>query len=204
MGRAGRPSKSGRRLKSGRRADIAPFDRGAAHIQRLRGRFAAFQDGKAGQQVFDPIGRAWAVGLLENERIDPAVLRDAGRNYAARYWHYYPRPAGVSNYLDEDRGDGSWAGGEDPDGERFRMLDARLKDAGRNAYEAAQSLCLDFYWFPDDNPAWLDRLIAARLAAAQGAGAGSPVVPADAALMRAALEGLLALAEGMRPTKRIA
>src|SRR3954465_5803883 len=99
MGRAGRPSKTGRRrLKSGRRTDVAPFDHGAAHVQRRASRFASFQDGKATQQLFDPIGRAWAVGLLENARIDPAVLRDAGRDYAARYWNYYPAAVGVANY----------------------------------------------------------------------------------------------------------
>ena len=200
MGRAGRPSKPGKRTKSGKRITTAPFDHGADHVRRLRERFARFQDGKAGEQVFDPIGRAWAVGLLENDRIDPAVLRDAGRDYAARYWGYYPSAGGVSNYEQEDRrGKGAgWDGREDPAGERFRALDARLKNAGRQAYEAAQSLCLDFYWFPDDNPAWLDRLINARLIAAGTAAAGQLAGPADAARIGAALAGLLALAEGAK------
>ena len=201
MGRAGRPSKSGRRSRSGKRIAAAPFDHGAAHVQRLRERFAAFQDGKAGQQVFDPIGRAWAVGLLENARIDPAVLRDAGRDYAARYWAYYPCAGGVSNYQAEDRRGSVSSGGEDPGGERFLSLDARLRNAGRLAYEAAQSLCLDFHWFPDDNPAWLDRLINVRLLAARSAAAGQPAGPADAARMGAALQGLLALAEGARAAR---
>src|SRR3954462_11635225 len=122
MKRRGRPSKVGRRLKSGRRVEVAAFDHGAEHIQRLRGRFAAFQDGKASQQLFDPIGRAWAVGLLENARIDPAVLRDAGRDYAARYWNYYPIAAGVANYQNVDRRGAGGGGGEDPGGERFRKL----------------------------------------------------------------------------------
>jgi len=196
MGRAGRPSKPGRRTRRGKRISTPAFDRGAAHVQRLRDRFARFQDGKAGQQVFDPIGRAWAVGLLENARTDPAVLRDAGRDYAALYWGYYPSVGGVSNYQAEDRRGAVWSGGEDPAGERFQRLEARLKDAGRASREAAQSLCLDFYWFPDDNPAWLDRLINARLAAAGAAAAGTPGSEADAARLRAAVEGLLALAEG--------
>jgi hypothetical protein len=198
MGRAGRPSKSGRRVKSGRRAESAPFDHGAEHVQRLRARFAHCQDGKATQQLFDPIGRAWAVGLLENAWLDPAVLRDAGRDYAARYWNYYPAAVGVANYLDEDRRAAFWAGGEDPAGEIFRRLDGLLKNAGRAAYDAAQSLILDFYWFPDDNPAWLERLINARLVAVRSAAAGQLATPADAATMRAALEGLRALAEGSR------
>jgi hypothetical protein len=197
MGRAGRPSKSGRRrLKTGRRADVEPFDHGAAHVQRLRARFARFQDGKANQQVFDPIGRAWAVGLLENARVDPAVLRDAGRDYAARYWNYYPATVSVANYLDEDRGAAIWPGGKDPGGEWFQKLDAQLKNAGRVSYGAVQSLVLDFYWFPDDNPGWLDRLIEARVIGAVERAGGE----ADAAKMRAAVEGLLALADGIRGT----
>jgi hypothetical protein len=191
-------------VKSGRRSDVVPFDHGAEHVQRLRARFARFQDGKATQQVFDPIGRAWAVGLLENDRIDPAVLRDAGRDYAGRYWGYYPANVGVANYLAVDRRGRGGAPGEDPGGERFQHLDARLKNAGRASCDAAQSLCLDFYWFPDDNPAWLDRLIEARLGAAQAAAAGAPGTAGDAATMRAAVEGLLALAEGARGGRQAA
>jgi len=196
MGRAGRPTRSGRRRRGGKRISAMPYDPGNLHVQRTRARFARCQGGKASQQVFDPIGRAWAVGLLENARIDPAVLRDAGRDYALLYWAYYPNAAGVADYqLDSRRGRGDAGGDEDPLGERFKGLDARLKDAGRASYDAAQSLCLDFHFFPDDNPAWLGRLIDARLAAAQG-GAARPAAAADAATMRAALEGLLALAEG--------
>ena len=195
MGRVGRPSKSGKRTKRGKRIAAATFDHGAEHVQRLRARFARFQGGKAGEHVYDPIGRAWAVGLLENKRIDPAVLRDAGREYALLYWAYYPSPDGVSNYQLDVRTGRGFGADEDPGGEHFRRLDAGLKSAGRVSYEAAQSLCLDFYWFPDDNPAWLARLIEARLSAARDVGA-NPDAAADEATMRAALEGLLALADG--------
>lgn len=201
MGRVGRPNKSGRRrLKSGRRVDVEPFDHGAAHVQRLRDRFSRFQDGKATQQLFDPIGRAWAVGLLENDRIDPAVLRDAGREYAGRYWAYYPSTVGVANYLDVDRRGRPARSeeGEDPGGERFQHMDARLRNAGRVSSDAVHSLCLDFYWFPDDNPAWLDRLIEARLGGEQGVAVGQGGAAGDATRMRAAVEGLLALAERAR------
>jgi hypothetical protein len=107
------------------------------------------------------------------------------------------RPVGgVSNYQAEDRRGRVLGEGEDPAGERFRKLEARLKDAGRVSYEAAQSLCLDFYWFPDDNPAWLDRLINGRLVAAKVAATGQLGTAADEARLRAAVAGLLALAEG--------
>ena len=85
--------------------------------------------------------------------------------------------------------------------EWFQRLDTLLKNAGRAAYDAAQSLCLDFYWFPDDDPAWLARLIEARLG---GVGAGQSGAPADAARIGDALEGLLALAEGMGGRGRVA
>ena len=201
MGRVGRPSKSGKRTKRGKRVSAAPFDHGAEHVQRLRARFARFQGGKAAQQVHDPIGRAWAVGLLENDRIDPAMLRDTGRGYALLYWAYYPSPDGVANYQYDVRTGRGFGTDEDPGGAHFRRLDARLKNAGRVSYEAMQSLCLDYYWFPDDQPAWLGRLIEGRLAAAQGAGA-KQAPPADAATMHAALEGLLALAEGGKDEPR--
>jgi len=198
MGRVGRPSKSGKRRRNGKRICAAPFDHGSDQVQRRRGRFARFQGGKAGQQVYDPIGRAWAVGLLENARIDPAVLRDAGREYAIRYWAFYPGAAEVSNYRNEVRCGRLGELDDDPNGERFLKLDAWLKHAGRACYDSVQSLCLDFYWFPDDDPAWLGRLIEARLAGAAGQGDA----PGDAAKMQAALEGLLALAEGRKARKR--
>jgi hypothetical protein len=116
----GRPSKPGRRHKCGKRIRATPFDHGADHVVRARARFARFQEGKAAQQVFDPVGRAWAVGLLENARVDPAALRDAGRDYAGRYWSYYPGAAGISNYEAVDRRGRGLAGGLDVAGDRFR------------------------------------------------------------------------------------
>jgi hypothetical protein len=159
---------------------------------RARDSSRPFQDGKAEQQVFDPIGRAWAVGLLENEHVDPAALRDAGRNYAARYWGYYPEVAGVSNYQGEDRR-GSSGGDADPRGELFQRLDALLECAGRSAYSAAQSLCLDQHWFPDDDPVWLARLINEKLLRARMPVAGMLPVAADRRIMEHALQGLLAI-----------
>jgi hypothetical protein len=177
------------------------YDHGSDHVQLIRARFRKFHDGKCDQQVFDPIGRAWAVGLLENDRVDPAALRDAGRNYAAAYWGYYPSVAGVAGYGGKDR---AGSGGDrhseirpDPRGVRFETLDGQLGDTGRRSYAAAQSLCLDHYWFPDNNPAWLDRLINDRLVAARVPVGGELSRCGDAEYMAAALDGLLALAEGL-------
>lgn len=196
----GRPSKPGKRHKCGKRIRLTPFDHGADHVARARGRFARFQDGKAGSQVFDPIGRAWAVGLLENERVDPAALRDAGRDYAGRYWSYYPGAAGVSNYEAEDRRGRNHGIGLDVAGDRFRAMDRALKDAGRLAYDALQSLVIDTHWLPDDDPLWLGRLIQARMEGAPPRPDSGPSA-GDAALLAHAIEGLLALASGRRRSR---
>lgn len=195
----GNKSKAGRKRKIGDRfpgGKLKPlFVAGSERVTLNRARFARFHDGKAEQQVFDPIGRAWAVGLLENEHVDPAALRDAGRNYAARYWGYYPEVAGVSNYQGEDRR-GSSGEGDDPRGEQFQRLDALLETAGRAAYSAAQSLCLDHHWFPDEDPIWLGRLINEKLLRARQPVAGQLPFSADRGIMEQALEGLLAITGG--------
>lgn len=190
MARGGRPRLPGKRHKNGRRV-LTQWDHGTEKLQAMRARFARFHNGKASQQVCDPIGRAWAAGLLENDRIDPAVLRDAGRNYAARYWSHYPSPNGVSNYekdcLAPRRSD------HDSQGAKFNALDCQLTGAGNAAQRAAQNLCLDFHWFPDANPAWLDRLIEDRLSKGSHSGRIRSTL-ADCRQMKLAIEGLMALA----------
>ncbi len=167
------------------------FDRGSDRTIAARERFARFHQGKADQQVYDPIGRAWCVGLLENKRVDPAVLRDAGRRYAAAYWAYYeggpatPRYDGITAATTAPKG-----AAHDPGGEAFQRMDRALKDAGRAAYGAVQALCVDGYHFPDEDPAWVGRLVAERLREIAGA---RGTTEADRRRMADAVLGLLAL-----------
>lgn len=191
----GRPRLTGPRAKNGRRIlSRTPPDYGADHVQLLRARFARFQDGKAAQQVYDPIGRAWAVGLLENPHIDPAVLRDAGRNYALRYWGHYPSAPGVANYEQDIRKGPTCVDGEDPTGERFGVMDRLLTDAGRAARNVVQEMVVDNHWFPDANPAWLERLINDRLVAHRQSVVGQLGLRDDLRKLKLAIEGLMALA----------
>lgn len=170
------------------------FDRGSDRVIAARERFAAFHGGKADQQTFDPIGRAWCVGLLENDRVDPAVLRDAGREYAAAYWAYYEGGAAIVNYeVRLPRSSAPRSAVHDRKGERFQRMDRALRDSGRAAYDAAQGLCVDPYLFPDDDPAWLARLIEARLAGTKRAPASLPPSDADRKRLADAVSGLLAL-----------
>ena len=199
----GRPQLPGKR--KGKRRILTPvWDYGTERIQERRKLFAKLrQDDKAADHLDDPIGRAWAAGLLENARIDPAVLRDAGRKYAAGYWCYWPNVVGVAKY-EQDIRKGNWNGDTDIRGERFNAADRLLKDAGRKAYSAVQSLVLDNHWFPDANPDWVDRLINERLLKARAPVAGQLPLPGDADRLALALDGLMALAGEVENARRAA
>jgi hypothetical protein len=203
MGRArkskgGRPRKDGNRTKGGILSRIQAHDKGNDRVVAMREVFKVFQGGKASQQVYDPIGRAWAVGLLDNDRFDPAVLRSAARDYGERYWGHYPSTAGTANYTQESRAGCGWGDMADPRGEKFQLLDKALLDAGRQAYDAVHNIVVDYHWFPDDNPDWLGRMINERLMRAKVAVCGQLETAGDAAILARALDGLIALAEGTK------
>lgn len=188
----GRKRKQGARTAGGRLSRAQPPDRGSERIQAARALFAGFLGGKAEQQVFDVIGRAWAAGLLENDRVDPAILRDAGREYGDGYWCYFPNPKAVASYggrstravVSSDR---------DGQGEYFQALDAQLDAAGRAAREAVHALVVDYHHFPDEDPAWLGRLINQQRIRMKQPVCGHLPRVGDGAKMIAALCGLLAL-----------
>ena len=194
--KGGRPRKSGVRHACGKLRAVR--DEGSERTVALRLKFRPFQGGKGDPWAGTPIGRAWLVGLLDGWDADPAAIRDAGLSYAERYWGYWPAPGGVSNYEAEDRRGAPFAGGLDIVGERFQALDAAVKSAGRAGYDAVQSLVVDQHWFPEENPAWLDRLINGRLAAAGRAVAGELPREGDAERLKLAVEGLLTLVRGRR------
>jgi hypothetical protein len=192
--------KSGQRTAKGRLKNRAtPFDYGNVRVELRSARFARFQDGKAGQQVHDAIGRVWAVGLLENERVDPAALRDAGREYACRYWGYYGTSVGVANYEgDCRRGSGLADGQADRPGELFEAMDERLANAGKAARDAVHALCVDYHFFPDDEPEWASALVNDRFAAKSLSVVGALSVAKDRERLAHAVAGLLALCEGVQ------
>lgn len=195
--RAGRKAKPGARYRCGKLRPVR--DPGNDRVVALATRFRPFQDGKADAWVTESaIGRAWAVGLLDGHDADAAAIRDAGLSYAARYWSYYPSPNGVANYEAEDRRGRGWGDAQDRRGEVFQRLDAAVRDAGRASYRAVQALVVDTYWFPQDNPPWLDRLINGRLAAAGREVDGAMPIAGDADRLKLAVDGLLAIVRGGR------
>lgn len=204
MARKGRPKKKAPRNENGRLArGRAAWDYGNDRIVELESMFSPFQDGKAGQWIKTPIGRAWAVGLLDGYDADPVALRDAGLNYAARYWGYWPCGAGVTNYEREDRRGSGWGDGSDPRGLAFERLDKAVTDAGRASAAALHSLVVDCHWFPLDNPAWLDRLINVRLLSKRRTVSGVLQMPmrGDAETLKLAAQALLAIVAGIERKK---
>lgn len=193
----GRGKKSGRKRGAGDRYPCGKLrsvhDYGNDRVVALCAEFQPFQGGKADQWVTtSAIGRAWAVGLLDGREVDAAALRDAGLNYAARYWGHYPSASGTSNYGAESRQGQSWGDGEDPRGLRFKALDDAIRSAGRASQEAVHNLVVDHHWFPLENPAWLDRLIAGRLRRQAVAQVG------DHERLDAAIGGLMTIVAGRR------
>ena len=195
VAKGGRKPKAGARYKCGKLRPVR--DAGNHKVVELSRLYASFQDGKADPWVRESaIGRAWAVGLLDGHDADAAAIRDAGLDYAARYWSYYPSASGVANYDGEDRRGRGLIGAGDLRGELFQRIDKTVRDAGRASYKAVQALVVDHYWFPHDNPAWLERLINGRLAAAARDVSGGLPLAGDAETLLLAVEGLLALVRG--------
>ena len=195
--KAGRKRKAGARYACGK-LRAAP-DRGNDRLQALHARFRPFMQGKGDQWTGTPIGRAWLVGLLDGWDADASAIRDAGLFYAERYWAYWPAPSGVCNYGAEDRRGSAWSGGEDRRGDRFLNLDRAIFDTGRASWEAVQALVVAPHWNPEEDPAWLGRLINARLLAAARPVEGAELPrPGDAERLKLAVEGLLAIVSGRR------
>lgn len=183
----GRPRKAGARRRDGRL--VPAIDRGNARVQERAAAFAVFQGGKAGDQLADAIGRAWAAGLLDGTRIEASALRDAGRRYAELHARIFAASAVRTATLERiGRGNhAGWTGGgsQDPAGERYARLDALARDAGARERLALRKLCLTPS--PDADPAWLARLIAARRA-------GAAPDPRDRQILDLAVRALLAMA----------
>lgn len=191
-GRGGKKKSTGDRFPGGR---LKPMrDYGSERTVELRMRFRAFRDGKADHWVGTPIGRAWIVGLMEGHDIDSAVIRDAGVAYAQLYWSHYPAPSAVANYEAMDRRGAQV--GNDRRSILFTAMDAAILSAGRDSRDAVHNLVIDCHWLPDENPAWLDRLINLNMIRARQPAVGQLPTDADRARLDLAVQGLLAITAG--------
>jgi hypothetical protein len=171
-------------------------DRGNDRVQARAAAFARFQHGKAGEQIHDQIGRAWAAGLLDGREIDAAILRDKGREYGGRYWQEFAAMAPSMGAPERTAKGSDNDTGEDKPGERFMKLDKLARSAGREASDAMHSLCVNEWWFPDDNQPWVDRLIKTAFLKAGAQVAGEIERRGDRELLKLAVDALVAMANG--------
>ena len=197
----GRPRKAGPRNAKGRLV-VMP-DRGNDRVQARHAAFARFQNGKANEQTHDQIGRAWAVGLLDGRSIDPAILRDKGREYGGRYWQEYAEMAPSMGAPERAAKGNDNDGMDDKPGERFMRLDILARSVGREAADAMHSMCVDEWWFPDDNQPWIDRLINTAFLKAGATVAGEIERPGDRERLRIAVDVLVAMADGGNKVENI-
>lgn len=191
--KAGRKKKIGARHPGGQLVQRIPANDKVLH---MRDRFAVFDGGKKQpDQLYDPIGRAWAVGLLDGTHIDPVVIRDTARTYARLYWQHWPSASGIAQYGEMvARGSVSGPSSENISNQSwFRRLDEALRKSGRPACNAVHGLCVNSYHFPDDDPLWLGRLILEAQIRRKVPVAGRLPGHEDHVTMRAALEGILAM-----------
>lgn len=195
--RRGRPSLSGKRKPSGRlRGRAAVADQGNMRVQAMRSTFSVFQGGKAGNELGDAIGKAWAAGLLDGHGVDSQLLRDAGRDFG-RLWTRCFGSLGVRTSSLERRmkaaspAEPGVRGAAHP---RFVRMDSIVSTFPRQARDAFYGLCID-YQDSDSMPPFLERLINERLALKARA-AGTLPIRGDREKMGRAVEILKALVEG--------
>jgi hypothetical protein len=167
-------------------------DRGNERVTERTARFAGFQGGKAGHQVHDQIGRAWAVGLLDGRDVDAAILRDKGREYGQLYWGEYAALA-PGSFQAERRSRGVANDVDDPMGQRFAGLDLLARSVGHDAFTAMHGICVDEWWFPDSNKDWVDRLINTAMVKAGRPVAGEIERRGDDSTLALALDALVAM-----------
>jgi hypothetical protein len=91
----GRPSKSGKRTKSGRleKSKLIPRDYGNDVVQERRALFNGVRKNAEGKtvdvsdQIYDAPGQLHALGFFDNHGHDPALIRDTIRDYGFGYWN---------------------------------------------------------------------------------------------------------------------
>ena len=199
--RRGRPSQPGKRKPSGRlRSGAAAIDYGNDRVQARRAVFAVFQGGKAGNELGDPIGKAWAAGLLEGFSADSQALRDAGRDFG-QLWRSCFGDLDIRNFSSErlagSRGLRAVSSAEPSSAERrFERMKAIVGTHGRNCREAFYGLCVD-YQDSDNVPPFVERLINERLALKGSRVAGTLPIRGDRDRLERAVEILEALVAGI-------
>jgi hypothetical protein len=164
----GRPSKSGKRNKSGRleRAKIAPRDYGNERVQARRELFHGVRKNAEGKvvdvsdDISDAPGQLHALGFFDDHGHEPALIRDTMRDYGFGYWNRHSDKAPKCGHYERS------SFGRDPlkdsriDISFERMT--RALDGMRYEQRCLEALVCDCWW-SDDLPPFARLLISERL-----------------------------------------
>jgi hypothetical protein len=172
MGLRGRPSKSGKRNKSGRveRAKIQARDYGNDRVQALRALYYGIRRNPEGKIVdvsddlIDAPGRLHAVGLLDDHGHEPGLIRDTMRDYGMVYWERNADKAPRCGTYEAFMGGGNGCAPEPPNGKlalKFAVADRALKWM-RYEQRCLEKLVCD-YWWSDGIAPFADCIIGERL-----------------------------------------
>lgn len=196
----GRKKKGGAREPSGR-PSRAVRDYGNDIVQARRTMFdcMAIRDGKAADEVSDGIGRLWALDFLDGHSIDPAVLRDSGRKYAALYW--------VRNADKAPRvSDAERVGFSKPSLEDTRadlLFERWLDDLPVYERRVLETVVVD-HWHSDGEEPFVERLVGRELMQRGRIKFASPEHPGDRTQLAALLRALFILVDGVTPIRQAA
>jgi hypothetical protein len=163
----------------------------------MRAAFAVFQGGKAGNELGDAIGKAWAVGLLEGFGADSQAMRDSGRDYGQlRRRCYGALDLRTSSLERRARAAPAPAASTRSAAERrFERMDSIVSAFPRLSREAFYGLCSD-YQDSDNLPPFVERLINERVVLKGRPPAGTLPIRGDREKLERAGEILRALVEG--------
>jgi len=195
-----RKRRTGAREKNGR-LSRAVRDYGNEIVQARRAMFDAMciKSGKAADQVFDGIGRLWALDFLDGHHLDPELMRDTARKYAEIYWR---RNADKAPKIGQaERGDRAKPSLEDSEADRRfeRWIDI-LPTVERGVLER---VVVD-HWFSDGSEPFVNRLVGQELMQRGRIRFAVPEERGDRDLLAALLRALFVLVDGAMPIRRAA
>ena len=190
----GRKKKPGPRGKTGRLQSWKIHDYGNAFVQARADKFRMFGGDSSKGTEFTCAGRLMLVGAFDGMEQEPAAYLSALLEYANGYWGQYAATAPKVAQLERsDRSHDTRL--DDPHGEWFEAMDARLRNAGHQARVAVHQASVDRHFFPDEDATWAARIINTRFVERKIPVAGELACDSDWAMLELLKAGVRALVE---------
>lgn len=196
-----RKKKAGPRGKTGRLQNWKARDYGNEIVQARRNLFDAMciKAGKAADQVFDGIGRLWALDYLDGHHLDPSLMRDTARQYAEIYWRRNADKAPKTGQVQQ------MGHAHDP------LIDSRADLRFERWIDILPSLERDVlervvvkHWFSDESEPFVNRLVGHELMQRGRIKFAVPEQGGDRDALATLLRALFVLVDGAMPIRRAA